>query len=716
MRWSWVLMGVVVWACVGVKASPEAAPQPEAVAEADPDPARGKRQLSAIGSMLHHMRQSFNTGLYTLGATIDHHVVPGVRYAAERITEDVAPSIGKAIMKAGNRVALKTAESVQATAQVVNNKIVPAIEDHLVEMGNAAVPYINHGIDVLEAGIQRGAQVVSRSTAKGIDRLGSKVLGEQRHNRVKNIAHNIQGGISSSLNTLASAITSFNSPQDSHTYPTTDRDYHDYIVSQYSDYNHDPQYTDHYYHSPDPSSQYYYSPDAYSQYSHSPLRSHQPAVRTVGEALSKVVDNTAYSLSTRLLGSNLTKAVAPLAKSVTKSMGQTIPAVSFGDGRIVIDLPGTETQKSDNVRGCTTPAGEQGYCKDLSDCPDLILDLTNLRKSVCFKSLFVPGVCCPSDGLESVNSVNDHPGRPRPVNTPDRPSRPVTAPPPPIPPLAITTRRPPPIQMATMTSCQIPFHTLFHFTGECGVPKIPTFRVVGGVESRRGQWPWMASVWLHGPKKTEFWCGGSLVSSQYILTAAHCTKDSRGKTFNPQQFSVRLGDHNIFSQSDDFISNPQTYRVTEIQPHPDFKAHGFYNDVALIRLDRPVDFTEYILPVCLPSENFSRRPLDSMVGQTPSVIGWGSTFYGGQESSSLREAQLPVWKNSDCNDAYFQPITEIFLCAGFGDSGGPLQLYTEGRWVQIGLVSFGNRCAEPGYPGVYTRITHFMPWIRSNLR
>ncbi|KAK8727632.1 hypothetical protein OTU49_009661, partial [Cherax quadricarinatus] len=251
------------------------------------------------------------------------------------------------------------------------------------------------------------------------------------------------------------------------------------------------------------------------------------------------------------------------------------------------------------------------------------------------------------------------------------------------------------------------------------------FRVVGGEESRRGQWPWMAAIWLHGPKKTEFWCGGSLVSRQYVLTAAHCTKDSRGKTFDPQQFSVRLGDHNIFSESDDFISSPQTYRVTEIRPHPDFKSHGFYNDVALIRLDQPVDFTEYIVPVCLPSEEFSRQPLDHLVGQTPSVIGWGSTFYGGHESASLREAKLPVWKNSDCDDAYFQPITNIFLCAGFveggrdacqGDSGGPLLLYTEGRWVQIGLVSFGNRCAEPGYPGVYTRISHFMPWIKNNIR
>ena len=90
------------------------------------------------------------------------------------------------------------------------------------------------------------------------------------------------------------------------------------------------------------------------------------------------------------------------------------------------------------------------------------------------------------------------------------------------------------------------------------------------------------------------------------------------------------------------------------------------------------------------------------MGTYVSALGWGSTYYGGDEVSRLNQVSLPVWTQKDCDDAYFQPITEVFLCAGFseggrdacqGDSGGPLILYDENvhRYVLVGVVSFGNR-------------------------
>lgn len=98
---------------------------------------------------------------------------------------------------------------------------------------------------------------------------------------------------------------------------------------------------------------------------------------------------------------------------------------------------------------------------------------------------------------------------------------------------------------------------------------------------------------------------------------------------------------------------------------------------------------------------------------------------GGKESTVQRQVVVTVWRNEDCNAAYFQQITSNFLCAGYkeggkdacqGDSGGPLMLKIEGRWTQIGIVSFGNKCGVAEYPGVYTRISEYIDWIKNNMK
>lgn len=391
---------------------------------------------------------------------------------------------------------------------------------------------------------------------------------------------------------------------------------------------------------------------------------------------------------------------------------------------------------------CKTPSGRPGRCEDLSSCPALLLNLSSLRESLCFKSLFVPGVCCPLSAASSESST---------VLTTQRPLRLTTKPPTSTTTLATTTRRTtlrPTVRPSskptsglvlipqkkpsttTTTTTEVPFepedlddiNNNIVDPDECGQQEYSTGRIVGGVEAPNGQWPWMAAIFLHGPKRTEFWCGGSLIGSKYILTAAHCTRDSRQKPFAARQFTVRLGDIDLSTDAEP--SDPVTFAVKEVRTHERFSRIGFYNDIAILVLDKPVRKSKYVIPVCLPRAG-RMPPKERLPGRRATVVGWGTTYYGGKESTSQRQAELPIWRNEDCDRSYFQPINENFICAGYsdggvdacqGDSGGPLMMRYDSHWVQLGVVSFGNKCGEPGYPGVYTRVTEYLDWIRDHTR
>uniref|UniRef100_A0A182VYU4 Peptidase S1 domain-containing protein n=1 Tax=Anopheles minimus TaxID=112268 RepID=A0A182VYU4_9DIPT len=381
---------------------------------------------------------------------------------------------------------------------------------------------------------------------------------------------------------------------------------------------------------------------------------------------------------------------------------------------------------------CRTPDGRPGRCEDLSTCPGLLLDLSHLRESLCFKSLFVPGVCCP---IATTSTVLTTPRPPRPQQSGSGGGgssslvlSPVAKPPTTTSTTTTTTKRPlvpvytvsPADSGALLSATLKPIDNIVD-PEDCGQQEYSSGRIVGGIEAPTGQWPWMAAIFLHGTKRTEFWCGGSLIGTKYILTAAHCTRDSRQRPFAARQFTVRLGDIDL--STDGEPSAPVTYKVTEVRAHPRFSRVGFYNDIALLVLDKPVRKSKYVIPVCLPGPNLPSK--ERLAGRRATVVGWGTTYYGGKESTKQQQATLPVWRNEDCNRAYFQPITDNFVCAGFseggvdacqGDSGGPLMMLVEARWTQVGVVSFGNKCGEPGYPGVYTRISEYMEWIRENTK
>ncbi|XP_066601678.1 venom protease-like [Prorops nasuta] len=437
-----------------------------------------------------------------------------------------------------------------------------------------------------------------------------------------------------------------------------------------------------------------------------------------------LIANTFFnSLFLFILGRNVLENLSPIIEGLASPVKHALSIVP----ETVNSKAVNEGLSKDNSI-CLTAEGKKGKCQDLSSCPQLLLDLTKLRQSLCFKSLFVPGVCCPINKTEhGSDSVTGEASITETTNRPNLgPTRPFISQPIKLQHIQ-TTYRP---SLESVTGLNIISNNFSNFGSfdisdnndlqtddECGVRNSGKYRIVGGEEALPGRWPWMAAIFLHGSKRTEFWCGGSLIGSKYVLTAAHCTMDQRQRPFLAHQFTVRLGDVDL--QKDDEPSSPETYVVKKIHVHPKFSRLGFYNDIAILELNKQIKRTPYITPICLPSARYEN---ELFIGSRPTVVGWGTTFYGGKESTVQRQAILPVWRNEECNAAYFQPITSHFLCAGYnqggkdacqGDSGGPLMLRADGHWMQIGIVSFGNKCGEPGYPGVYTRITEYVDWIKT---
>ncbi|RWS29267.1 secreted salivary gland peptide-like protein [Leptotrombidium deliense] len=204
------------------------------------------------------------------------------------------------------------------------------------------------------------------------------------------------------------------------------------------------------------------------------------------------------------------------------------------------------------------------------------------------------------------------------------------------------------------------------------------------------------------------YCGGALVTDRFIITAAHCVRGQK-----ETDITVRLGAYE-FENEERKMTND--YKVERIFIHPNYNKTSQQNDIAILKLASKVPFNDDIHPICLPSEN------NKYVGKMATVVGWGATEYGGPSAKRLQEVTLPIWTNQECITAYKDRIKSTNICAADrkggkdscqGDSGGPLMfLGSNERYVLVGVVSWGIRCGDRGFPGVYTRITEFMDWIK----
>jgi trypsin len=251
--------------------------------------------------------------------------------------------------------------------------------------------------------------------------------------------------------------------------------------------------------------------------------------------------------------------------------------------------------------------------------------------------------------------------------------------------------------------------------------KFPQTRIVGGTAAAPGEFPWRVLVFMYNPATGSGGiCGGTIISPNWVVTAAHCTMDFQpgykiNVYYNTTSNPVTTGSQSAMIVSDRYVQNP-TYNRNTLD-----------NDISLIHLPTPIPYGLNVGPVCLP---YSLQQPQTYQGFNVTASGYGTTqiVQAGVEnnnppSNTLQKVVLPVLTQTQCGPYYgTSQITPNMFCTFKpnydtcqGDSGGSVdyQNPSNGLWYNIGVTSFGAGCATQNYPGVYARVSNYLTWIEA---